>query len=152
MNIFNIAKANAQCKELEKDKLTLVGQLEVAQKDLADAQNVIGNFMKEKEGMDKTIADLKAEHATAIAALEGTHKVETDNLQKSVKETSNKVVEAEGKTAAKAAALVASLGVEPETVKKSNDELLASGVKKSRFTFISHTDDYKKNKQVPAGA
>lgn len=127
--IFNVLKANTLCKELStklEDADAQIKQLteSVESYKQKEAAFSLGSqdWMTEKE-------NLISGHAEAIKALQ-------DNLEKSVKEANNKTVEAETKTAAKAAELVASLGVEPETVKKSSDELL--NVKKSRYTTVSH--------------
>ena len=99
---LNIIKANTAINELETDKTNLLTQLESIKAELAEAQNVIGNFMTEKQGMDTIIANLKAEYEKKLADMQ-------------------LIVDAERVSASqKASTIVSSIGVEPETVKVSN--------------------------------
>jgi len=96
---LNIIKANTVITELTNDKVNVLKQLEQTKTELAEAQNVIGNFMVEKEGMDKVIADLKADYEKKLSDMQ-------------------LVVDTEKASANhKASMIVASIGVEPETVK-----------------------------------
>ena len=99
--IFNIVKANGQIKELNTANAELVKQLEAVRLELGEAQDVIGSFMTEKEGMDKRISDMKAEYEAKLSTLQ------------------NEIAKANESASEKAKLIVSSIGVEPETVKVS---------------------------------
>jgi len=117
MNIFkNIFTANTEITNLNKIIGEWVGKGADYDKQINDLQDTIGKFMEEKAGFEKQIADVKAEYELKISDLSKQKDTEINNLETVVKETAES-------TSDQALDLVASLGVEPNTVKVTNTEV-----------------------------
>lgn len=110
MLFLNVIKANKAITELTYEKDGLLKQIENLTKDLTEAQDVIGNFMVEKEGFDKVKADLKAEYEAKEA-----------QLNKNLEETKASVN-------SEASNIVAALGVEPDAIKVEPKALSPSDI------------------------
>ena len=107
---LNIFKSNEQVKELEAEKVSLLNRFELAEKDLRDAQDVIAGFMVKQKKFDSTIEELKKEHASTIESLKKENQTKMDVLAVQLEE-------AKVSAGKQAAQVLASMGVEPETVK-----------------------------------
>ncbi len=81
------------------------------EKQLTEAQDTIGNFMVEKENHEKALTDMKADYEGKLAKL-----VEETNKTISDKEAS--VEQAEESAEAKAAAIVANIGIPADEIPK----------------------------------
>lgn len=143
-----------KCQGLENE----VTNLKDMSKDMTEAQAEHNNVITTlKADSEKAIVSMKAEYENKLTVL----KVESDKAltdlktatDKTISDLTNQVKEASASSEAKAISTLAKIGVPAEElpkVTKGNDELSASGSKKSRYTIISHLD--KLNKQlVPAG-
>lgn len=128
MIFLNVLKANARITELtatNDEQAALIEQLKSENETLKQnaAAFTMGSqdWASEKEalvkGHEEALATLQAEHAKALVKFETTVKETTDSA------------------ATKAAEIVASIGLEPETVKAAKDDLVASG---KGFKVIDH--------------
>lgn len=101
MKFINVIKANKYISELETAAVD-------TQKKLADAEAMVINL----QNMSKDMTEAQAEHENVITQLKAEYeaKIEAINKQTDVVALS---------TANKAADIVASIGVEPETIKAS---------------------------------
>lgn len=140
MNL-NIFKTLNEVKDLQAEKKSLLERLERTEKELNEAQDVIGDFMVEQKTFDTKIAEVEAKSAAKIeeikkeyeaklAELQASTSVQINNLEKTVKEEQESAVQ-------KAAEIVASIGVEPDAVKVTTDDVVCKTGKKSRFSFYT---------------
>jgi hypothetical protein len=128
MNL-NIFKVMSQFKDLEKEKASLLSQLELAQKDLVDAQNVIGDFMVKQKEFDVKIETITKEHEAKVTELESQLAAEKNSAIK------------------KAASLMSSLGVEPDSIKETVTAAKLSLVKQfEKLEGKERTEFYTKYK------
>lgn len=127
MKFLNIFTANKQVDTLEAQVADLTKQLEQLTKEAAtvkerEAALVLAtqDWAAEKELLIKG-------HEDAIKALMETNTKQTQDLEKTAKE-------ADKTSGAKAAEIVASLGVEPEAVKLTKEDLVGKEKPYQRFT------------------
>ncbi len=107
---LNIFKSQAAIEALTKDNAGWADKYQTIEKQLSEAQDTIGTFMEEKKTHDDAIAKLKEENVKAIEALTKEHQSQVDKLTVVVADEKNS-------SSAKAAQILASVGVEAETLK-----------------------------------
>lgn len=131
MKIFNILRANEEVKNLTEQVSDLTKLNEQLTKEVEllkqrEAAYTIGvqDWASEKEnlikGNEQAISELKAKY------------------EKEIEDLKNTVKEEQASVSAKAASLVASIGLEPDTVKVSPNEINGNGMVKSPYQYIDH--------------
>lgn len=148
---FNVFTALTQVKELEAEKKNLLNKIEGLEKDLTEAQDVIGNFMVEKKTFDDTMNKIKAEHTAEIEKL-------TKDHQEKIRGLEEQLTKVDASTSQKASELVASMGVSQDELPVSTtstniveDFQRLSGAEQRAF-WVKHQNElskllYKGNKQ-----
>jgi len=125
---FNIIKANDEIAALTTKVDELVKHNEQLQ-ELVD-----GNKQKEA-AFALSAQDWATEKETLINSFEEEKKALIEGHAKAIEDLQNTVKEAQTSAGKQAADIVASLGVEPETVKLTKDDLVSKSENKSRFTI-----------------
>lgn len=134
--IFNIAKANQEIESLTTKVEDLTGLNEQLSKEIESLKQIQASvslgaqdWVAEKEalvkGHEEAIKDIDAKHTLAISNLEKT------------------VADVKASAGKQAADIVASLGVEPEAVKVSNEEILAKQTN-ARWKITDHLKRFSK--------
>jgi hypothetical protein len=109
LNIFATQRALNEMTVERDGLLKKIGELETGNLNL---QNMSKDYTEQIAGHNEAMTKLKAEHAKQIAEL-------TSNKEVVIKDLEVKTEAAEVSAAAKAADIVASLGIAPETIKVS---------------------------------
>jgi septal ring factor EnvC (AmiA/AmiB activator) len=127
---LNIFKASQQLKEVEAEKAQLVSDLAKLEKDLAEAHDVIGNFMVKQKEFDATIEATRKEYQTKLDALE----IQLTEVKTSVNQ--------------EAAQVLASIGVEPEVIPASKMDTKGSVLEQfNKLTGKEKSAFYQANRE-----
>jgi len=130
MNL-NIFQKSKELAELQTNYKALVEKNELLAKDLKETQDTIGNFMVEKETFTKQMEDLKTSHASQLETIKNEYEAK-------IKDLTEKTVVAEASAGEEAIHLISSVGVAPETIKVTAQELNSNNVnKRFKVTTVS---------------
>lgn len=114
--IWNAIKLNKELTET-KASILIEGAARIkAETDLKEAQDVIGNFMVEKENFEKTIKDLNDKLATDAKASE-------DAIAALKKEHEDKITAANASVASTVNKELSNIGIEASSIKISQETL-----------------------------
>ena len=133
MNL-NIFKMNTELKELQADNSAMLEKIKTLEADHAEAIDIKETFLMKQKTFDTQMETLKADHVKEIESI----KIE---FQKKLVEMESRLVAETNTENTKAATIVASLGVEAETIKVSTK---SEKPNESRYVVV----DYLNNKQT----
>lgn len=127
---FNVLKANTEINNLNAQVTDLVAHNEQLKKEVEDLKQREATYSLGSQDWATEKENLIKGHEEALQALEEKHNKEINDFKNTVKEEHTSAVQ-------KASEIVASLGVEPETVKLTKEDLVGKSEKKSRFTITN---------------
>ncbi len=147
MNIFkNIFKANAEVARLEVSNTDWATRYQALEAQVEGYKTSIETFATEKATFLKQIEDMKAEQTVKITEVTKESDTVVENLVETIKEVAESAE-------AKAVDIVASLGVEANTVSVTSSEVNPTEIY-SKFIELAKTDSkgandyYKANRET----